>query len=88
MATSHARPRATALTRRELMVASTYADGWSMELIARAFGIDPDTCAEYIRRARAKYARQGRDAGTKIALGKRIAEDMASAQHEQHSRAS
>ena len=87
MALSSARPRTTALTRRELMVASTHADGWSMELIARAFGIDPDTCAEYIRRARAKYARQGRDAGTKIALGKRIDEDMAAAEHGHHAKA-
>jgi DNA-binding NarL/FixJ family response regulator len=63
------------LTPREREVLSLYATGMSMKQVAYALDIKPSSVKEHIDRVRVKYARLGRDAGTKIDLFRRAVED-------------
>jgi len=63
------------LTPREREVLSLYATGMSMKQVAYALDIKPSSVKEHIDRVRVKYARLGREAGTKIDLFRRAVED-------------
>lgn len=70
------RPRTTVLSARERMVTASYADGWPIKQVATALGLSEETAKSYVKRAREKYAMQGRDASTKIKLGLCIEADL------------
>lgn len=70
------RPTTTVLSPRERMVCASYADGWPIKQVATAIGLSTETAKTYVKRAREKYALQGRDASTKIKLGLCIEQDL------------
>jgi DNA-binding NarL/FixJ family response regulator len=63
------------LSPREEEVLALYASGLKTHSVASQTGIAVDTVEDYVRRIRAKYARAGRAAPTKIDLYKRAVED-------------
>lgn len=63
------------LSPREEQVLALYASGLKTHSVALQTGIAVDTVEDYVRRIRAKYARAGRAAPTKIDLYKRAVED-------------
>lgn len=66
---------AAALSEQEQHVLRLFAAGLKSQAVASGLGIAPSTVDDYVRRIRTKYARIGRDAGTKIDLYKRAVED-------------
>ncbi|WP_157154979.1 MULTISPECIES: response regulator transcription factor [unclassified Diaminobutyricimonas] len=64
-----------ALSPREEQVLALYASGLKTHSVAHQTGISADTVEDYVRRIRAKYARAGRPAPTKVDLYKRAIED-------------
>ncbi len=52
-----------------------FADGNTAQTVRRRGGIAVSTIEDYVRRIRAKYARAGRPAVTKVDLYKRAVED-------------
>ena len=63
------------LSDQEQHVLRLFAAGLKSQAVASALGISPATVDDYVRRIRTKYARIGRDAGTKVDLYKRAVED-------------
>lgn len=63
------------LSSREREVLSLYASGMSLKQVAFALQIKPSSAKEHIDRVRVKYAKLGRQAGTKVDLFKRAIED-------------
>jgi DNA-binding NarL/FixJ family response regulator len=63
------------LTAQEQRILALFADGNSCPATAAQAGIAESTVEDYIRRIRAKYARVGRPATTKVDLYKRAVED-------------
>lgn len=63
------------LTAQEQRILARFADGNSATAIATEVGIALSTVEDYVRRIRAKYARVGRAAATKVDLYKRAVED-------------
>ena len=63
------------LSTREREVLSLYASGMSLKQVAFALEIKQSSAKEHIDRVRVKYARLGREAGTKVDLFKRALED-------------
>ena len=66
---------AAGLTPRESEVLAMYASGRAAEDVARQLDITRQTVVDHVRNIRAKYARVGRDAPTKVHLYQRAAED-------------
>jgi len=66
---------AAALSDQEQQVLRLFAAGLKAQSVATTMGISPATVEDYVRRIRAKYARIGRSADTKIDLYKRALED-------------
>jgi len=66
---------AVGLSAQEQHVLALFANGLKTESVARELGIATGTANDYIRRIRAKYARAGRPAHTKVDLYKRALED-------------
>jgi two-component system response regulator DevR len=64
-----------ALSRQEARVLQLFADGAKSQTVAAELHITVGTLEDYVRRIRAKYARAGRPAPTKIDLYKRAVED-------------
>lgn len=63
------------LSRQEERVLALFADGARAQNVAEETGIATSTIEDYVRRIRAKYAKIGRPAQTKIDLYKRAVED-------------
>lgn len=63
------------LSAREREVLSLYASGMSLKQVAYELKIKQSSAKEHIDRVRVKYARLGREAGTKVDLFKRAIED-------------
>jgi DNA-binding NarL/FixJ family response regulator len=63
------------LSAREREVLSLYASGMSLKQVAFALEIKQSSAKEHIDRVRLKYAKLGREAGTKVDLFKRALED-------------
>jgi DNA-binding NarL/FixJ family response regulator len=63
------------LSDREIEVVALYAAGMSMKQVAFALNIKQSSVKEHIDRVRVKYAKLGREAGTKIDLFRRAVED-------------
>jgi two-component system, NarL family, response regulator DevR len=63
------------LSRQEERVLALFADGNKAQTVAAETGIAVSTLEDYVRRIRAKYAKIGRPAHTKIDLYKRAVED-------------
>jgi DNA-binding NarL/FixJ family response regulator len=63
------------LSAREREVLSLYASGMSLKQVAYALEIKQSSAKEHIDRVRLKYAKLGREAGTKVDLFKRALED-------------
>jgi len=63
------------LSPREEMVAKLFADNHSVEQIARALDIAPDTVRTHLARTRAKFKNAGRDASKRSAMRMRLIED-------------
>ncbi|PFG40059.1 LuxR family two component transcriptional regulator [Georgenia soli] len=63
------------LSPREAEVLSLYAAGEKTVRVAHALGISEHTVIEHLRSIRVKYARDGRDAPTKVDLYRRAVED-------------
>lgn len=63
------------LSGREREVLSLYASGMSLKQVAFALNIKQSSAKEHIDRVRVKYAKLGREAGTKVDLFKRAVED-------------
>ncbi|MDG2497323.1 MAG: response regulator transcription factor [Aquiluna sp.] len=63
------------LSAREREVLSLYAAGMSLKQVAFQLGIKQSSAKEHIDRVRVKYARIGREAGTKVDLFRRAIED-------------
>jgi DNA-binding CsgD family transcriptional regulator len=63
------------LSGRERRVLALFADGMKAQLVASTLGLSESTVDDYLRRIRAKYAKVGRPANTKIDLYKRALED-------------
>lgn len=63
------------LSAREREVLSLYASGMSLKQVAYELKIKQSSAKEHIDRVRLKYARLGREAGTKVDLFKRAIED-------------
>jgi len=63
------------LSAREREVLSLYASGMSLKQVAYALSIKQSSAKEHIDRVRVKYAKLGREAGTKVDLFKRALED-------------
>jgi two-component system response regulator DevR len=66
---------AAALSEQEQHVLRLFATGLKAQSVAASVGISPATVEDYVRRIRAKYARIGRSADTKVDLYKRALED-------------
>lgn len=66
---------AAALSEQEQQVLRLFAAGLKAQSVADSMAISPATVDDYVRRIRAKYARIGRSADTKIDLYKRAIED-------------
>ena len=63
------------LSPQEQKVLSLFASGYKAQAVAFQVGISLGTVDDYVRRVRAKYARVGRHANTKVDLYKRAVED-------------
>lgn len=63
------------LSTREREVLSLYASGMSLKQVAYQLQIKQSSAKEHIDRVRTKYAKLGREAGTKVDLFKRALED-------------
>lgn len=63
------------LSNREREVLSLYAAGMSLKQVAFELKIKQSSAKEHIDRVRVKYAKLGREAGTKVDLFKRAVED-------------
>jgi DNA-binding NarL/FixJ family response regulator len=63
------------LSNREREVLSLYASGMSLKQVAFELKIKQSSAKEHIDRVRVKYAKLGREAGTKVDLFKRAVED-------------
>ncbi|SCX07715.1 response regulator transcription factor [Candidatus Aquiluna sp. UB-MaderosW2red] len=63
------------LSNREREVLSLYASGMSLKQVAFELKIKRSSAKEHIDRVRVKYAKLGREAGTKVDLFKRAVED-------------
>jgi DNA-binding NarL/FixJ family response regulator len=63
------------LSRQEQRMLALFADGNTAQSVAQHAGIAVSTIEDYVRRIRAKYARAGRPATTKVDLYKRAIED-------------
>ena len=63
------------LSAREREELSLYASGMSLKQVAFALEIKQSSAKEHIDRVRLKYAKLGREAGTKVDLFKRALED-------------
>lgn len=63
------------LSGREREVLSLYASGMSLKQVAFQLQIKQSSAKEHIDRVRTKYAKLGREAGTKVDLFKRALED-------------
>lgn len=63
------------LSPQEQRVLSMFASGIRAQSVAEQAGISPGTVDDYVRRVRAKYARIGHPAHTKVDLYKRAVED-------------
>lgn len=63
------------LSARERQVLALYAAGEKAQRVAYLTGLSRDTVTHYVGRIRAKYARVGRHAGTKVELYIRAIED-------------
>jgi DNA-binding NarL/FixJ family response regulator len=63
------------LSNREREVLSLYASGMSLKQVAFKLEIKQSSAKEHIDRVRVKYAKLGREAGTKVDLFKRAVED-------------
>lgn len=63
------------LSAREREVLALYAAGEKAQRVASLTGLSRDTVTHYVGRIRAKYARVGRHAGTKVELYIRAIED-------------
>lgn len=63
------------LSPRQREVLELFASGESAKRVAHRTGLAQTTVTDYLLRIRAKYAEQGRDASTKIALYQRALED-------------
>jgi DNA-binding NarL/FixJ family response regulator len=63
------------LSGREREVLSLYASGMSLKQVAYQLGIKQSSAKEHIDRVRVKYARLGREAGTKVDLFRLALED-------------
>lgn len=63
------------LSSREREVLSLYASGMSLKQVAFQLEIKQSSAKEHIDRVRVKYARLGREAGTKVDLYRRAIED-------------
>lgn len=74
MQTDPALPAAD-LSRQEQRMLALFADGNTAQSVADEAGIAVSTTEDYVRRIRAKYARAGRPAASKVDLYKRAVED-------------
>jgi len=63
------------LSRQEQRMLALFADGNTAQTVAEEAGIAVSTIEDYVRRIRAKYAKAGRPATTKVDLYKRAIED-------------
>lgn len=63
------------LSRQEQRMLALFADGNTAQSVAAEAGIAVSTIEDYVRRIRAKYAKAGRPATTKVDLYKRAIED-------------
>ena len=63
------------LSKQEQKMLALFADGNTAQTVAEQAGIAVSTIEDYVRRIRAKYARAGRPAVTKVDLYKRAVED-------------
>ena len=63
------------LSAREREVLSLYASGMSLKQVAYELKIKQSSAKEHIDRVRVKYAKLGREAGTKVDLFRRAIED-------------
>jgi DNA-binding NarL/FixJ family response regulator len=63
------------LSAREREVLSLYASGLSLKQVAFQLEIKQSSAKEHIDRVRVKYAKLGREAGTKVDLYRRAIED-------------
>jgi DNA-binding NarL/FixJ family response regulator len=63
------------LSGQEARVLALFASGLKSQAVAAELGLASSTVDDYVRRIRAKYARVGRDAHTKVDLYKRAVED-------------
>lgn len=63
------------LSRQEQRMLALFADGNTAQSVAEEAGIAVSTIEDYVRRIRAKYAKAGRPATTKVDLYKRAIED-------------
>ncbi len=61
-------PQRPALSDRELEAVTLYAQGLTMDSVARHMGVGYDTARQYVDRARRKWAAVGREARTKTQL--------------------
>lgn len=68
-------PDRPALSEQERRALQLYATGMPMKSVARRMTISEETCKQYLGRVRAKYARAGRAAPTKLELYHRAVED-------------
>lgn len=66
---------AAGLSAKEQEVLRLFAAGLKVQAVASSVGLAVGTVEDYIRRIRAKYARIGRNADTKVDLYKRALED-------------
>lgn len=72
MAADAARPRFSDQEERALVL---YASGLTLDAVAAALGVRPDTAKKYLARVKAKYAAAGRPARTKVDLGREAMRD-------------
>ncbi len=72
MAADANRPRFSDQEERALIL---YASGLTLEAVAAALGVKPDTAKKYLARVKAKYAAAGRPARTKVDLGREAMRD-------------
>jgi len=68
-------PDRPALSEQERRALVLYATGLPLKSVARRMGLSEETAKGYLQRVRAKYAKAGRAASTKIELYHRAVED-------------
>jgi len=64
-----------ALSEQEERVLVLYASGLTLDSVAEAIGIKPDTAKKYLNRVKVKYAAAGRPASTKLELNEAARQD-------------